>query len=124
MTQCQNCGQVLNSHITDTGQAIRRRPDQKIPDMPRVDRNIQLSSVLFDAKTKRFIVAEIEHPEESFMDMRRTRKKFFPKMKDIPRTKDELPSKEFKQITKPGCKDPKKRVDDVSKSCTDLAIDG
>ena len=124
MTQCPNCGQNLNSHITDTGQAIQRRPDQKVPNAPRVDRNIQLASVLFDSKTKRFIVAEVEHPEEGFMEMRRTRKRFFPKMKDIPRTKDELPGKEFKQITKPGCSDHKKKVDDISKSCTDLAIDG
>ena len=93
--------------------------------MPRVDRNIPLAaSVLFDSTTKRFIVAEVEHPDEGFMEKRRTRKRFFPKMKDLPRTKDELPGKEFKQITRPDCANKKKNVDDVSKSCTDLAIDG
>lgn len=80
--------------------------------------------MLFDAKTKRFIIAKVEHPDEGFMDRRRTRKRFFPDLKDLPRTKDDIPGKEFKQVTKPDCIDRKKRVDDISKSCTDLAIDG
>jgi ssDNA-binding Zn-finger/Zn-ribbon topoisomerase 1 len=125
LTKCPNCNQALDSHITDTGNVLQHVPDKKIPKKPRLDRNIPLAaSVLFDAKTKRFIVADTEHPDEGFMEMRRTRKRFFPKMKDLPRTNDDLHSKEFKQVTKPDCTDRKKRVDDISKSCTDLAIDG
>ena len=123
-TECPNCHNQVNSNLTDTGANTPRMPEQKKPEKINPNKNIQLSNVLYDSSTGRFIVAVSEHPKEGFPEERRQRKKFFPKLKDMPRADEKLPSKEFKQVTDSNCTDEKKKVDDITKSCTDLAIDG
>ena len=58
------------------------------------------------------------------MDDRDNRKRMFPDMKDLPRVNENIPSKEFKQFIDPNSEKRRRKVDNVTKSCTDLAIDG
>ena len=94
------------------------------------NKNVQLSSTLFDSKTGKFIVSEIEHPDPGFMALKENREEMFPKkhkgkkIRDLPKIDTDITSKEFKQVPKPPFTKVKNKVDSVNKSCEDLAIDG
>ncbi len=125
--KCPNCHFQISDKTTDSGIAQQHAPDAPKPKTNTPGTNVVLNEVLFDSNTKRFIIAKSEHPDTGFMEMREDRKKFFPHKKDLPRTNDNIPSREFKQMLNPAVVDSmdnNPKVDNVTKSCMDLAIDG
>jgi hypothetical protein len=125
-SKCPNCHQTLDSDSTNSGMTQQRAPDAPKPSLPTPGTNVKLNQVMFNSITGRFVVADshVESPEQGFMDQRNNRKRMFPKMKDLPRVDPNLPSKEFKQMLDPATDKRRKMVDNLTKSCTDLAIDG
>lgn len=125
--KCPNCHFQVNDRTTDTGRTQKKAPDPIAPKTPTPGTNVRLNEVLFDARTGRFIVAKTEEPDPGFLELRDQRKEFFPHKKDLPRTTENLPGKEFKQLVDPNAANSferRKKVDEVTKSCTDLCIDG
>ena len=125
-TKCPNCFFVLDSDSSDSGHIAPSSPDAPKSPTQTPGTNVVLNQVLFDSRTGKFIVADsyVEHPENAFMDDRDNRKRMFPDMKDLPRVNENIPSKEFKQFIDPNSEKRRRKVDNVTKSCTDLAIDG
>lgn len=99
-------------------------PDPKKPKVPPANKNVPLAAgIYFDSRTGRFVVAS-ESAEKGFHELRRHRKKQFPKEKDLPKVKPEMEGKEFKQIPKPNFTNTRSNVDGIIETCNDLAIDG
>jgi len=145
--KCPNCHFQISDKNTDSGITQKRAPDAPAPKTNTPGTNVVLNEVLFDSRTRRFIIAKSEDPDPGFMEMRDDRRRFFPNEKDLPRTDENLPGREFKQMIAPNpvancdfdtqgmpmkpmqapspdATDRKRKVDNVSKSCMDLAIDG
>lgn len=85
-----------------------------------------LSNTYFDSKTGRFTVASLENMDIGLLEKKKIRKRHFPKSQNFPTTTDTLTGKEFKQLVDPNDANSlyRKKVDEITKSCTDLAIDG
>lgn len=100
-------------------------PDAPKPKNVHPDHNIQLSEVLFDSSTGKFVVAVSEHRDDGFMEMVRQRKDMYPdEKKELPLTDPDIDGREFKQVEDPRYTKRRKKVEEVTKSCLDLAIDG
>lgn len=83
-----------------------------------------MAKVFYDANTKRFITATSDDHQPADYDRKRDRKENFPDLEDLPKVDDDYKGKEHKLLARPNYRKNKYKDEDISKSCTDLAIDG